>query len=419
MCSIDDDDFLDDGWISHMTPQEQISKTLSKGICHNCGQDGELYKLHFLEAKCRNCFLLFVNHKFRATVGSSKALPRNADILLVFDGSAEAIALLDMLQKAQSESNFKKLHCDFKVLFIDDYKFSDSNFDINGYKCYIQQVKDFLLSYGSIKSYVSNLRSDINQVPFDFKDIDIYLNREMEVETIFAKNFNNIRTSTSRNEFIKIYRRNLIGSKAKFLSCQFVFIPTINIRIATDVLSGIALGQGNNVAYDVAFKDDRLINGIKIMRPIKDLNETEVLLYIRARNIQFLGRRDHFLFGSSCSLQGITESFIRNLQANYVSTVSTIIRTGNKITTNNNYNSEEDEPERKCCICNSSIINHSKTLSAVRYSRHVSKRTSDMSELDTSFTNLINLTYKQEENVCHSCENIKRDGDINLMKRYL
>ncbi|XP_069962817.1 cytoplasmic tRNA 2-thiolation protein 2 [Bactrocera oleae] len=416
MCSIEEDDVLDDGMSSLMTPQEQISHSSQKGICHKCGQDGELYKLNFREAECRCCFLLFVNHKFRSTVGSSKALPRNAEILLVFDGSSESIVLLDMLQKAQSESNFKRLHCDFKVLFIDDYEVYKSICDINDYKCYIQQVKDFLLSYHNIKCYVTNLSSDINQEPFDINDMDIYLNRIMEIEIVFANDINNIQTSTSRNEFIKLRRKNLVASMATFLRCKYAFIPTINISIATDLLSAIVLGQGNNVAYDVAFKDDRLVNGIKIMRPIKDLSETEVLLYMRARNIKFFDRRDHVTYASS-SLQRITESFIRNLQKNYTSTVSTIIRTGNKITSNNHI-FKEDDSEYKCCICNSSIIN-SKTLSAVRYSRYVSERTSSISDLDTSYTKFLNITHKKNENLCHSCENIRRDSDINLIKRYL
>ncbi|XP_011194790.1 cytoplasmic tRNA 2-thiolation protein 2 [Zeugodacus cucurbitae] len=419
MCTIGDDDVLDDSMNSHMTKQEHISISSQKGICRKCGQDGELYKLHFREAECKDCFLLYVNHKFRATVGSSKALPRNANILLVFDGSAEAIVLLDMLQKAQSESNFKRLHCDFKVLFIDDYEFCNNACHINDYNLYIQQVKDFLLSYDGIKSYVINSKSDINQVPFDIKKINIYLNRETEKEAQFAKDINRIRTASSRNEFLKIYRRNLVASMAKHLSCVYAFIPTINIGIATDLLSAIALGQGNNVAHDVAFKDDRLLNGIRIMRPLKDLSELEVLLYMRALNIKCLKNFDNLKSTSSSnSLQGITESFIRNLQENYTSTVSTIIRTGSKITANN-FKSAGDESEKICCICNSSITNDSKTLSAVRYSRYVSERPISLNELDDSFTKYLNLTNNQEENLCNSCENIRRDSDIHLIKQYL
>ncbi|XP_050340617.1 LOW QUALITY PROTEIN: cytoplasmic tRNA 2-thiolation protein 2 [Bactrocera neohumeralis] len=414
MCSIGDDDVLDDGISSLMTPQEQIVHYLPKGTCYKCGQDGQLYKIHFREAECKNCFLIFVNHKFRATVGSSKALPRNADILLVFDGSAESVVLLDMLQTAQSGSNFKRLHCYLKVLFIDDYEAYKGTCEINDYKLYIQQVKDLLLSYDNIKCYVTNLRSGIHQKPFDIKDMDLYLNREIKKEKVFSNDINNIQTSTSRNEFIKLYRKNLIASMATILSCKYAFIPTISISIATDLLSAIALGQGNNVAYDVAFKDDRLVNGIKIMRPIKDLSETEVLLYIRARNIKWWDRRDHVINASS-SIQRITGSFIRNLQKNYSSTVSTIICTGNKITSNND---RYEEFKEKCCLCNSSIVN-SETLSAVRYSRYVSERTSSDFDLDTNFKKFLNLTQNQDQKVCHSCQNIGRDSDINLIKHYL
>ncbi|XP_018784952.1 PREDICTED: uncharacterized protein LOC108966477 [Bactrocera latifrons] len=107
--------------------------------------------------------------------------------------------LLDMLQTAQWEPNFKRLHCYLKVLFIDDYEAYKFTCEISDYKLY---------------------------------------------------------------HFI-------VG--------------------VAHLFRAIALGQGNNVAYDVAFKGDRLINGTKIIRPIKDLSETETLLYIRARNASFRG----------------------------------------------------------------------------------------------------------------------------------
>ncbi|XP_053957576.1 cytoplasmic tRNA 2-thiolation protein 2 [Anastrepha ludens] len=426
MCSLNDENFGDDGDADYMTPQTEKVLSEPKGICHKCGQDGEIYKLHFREAECKICFIQYVNHKFRATVGSSKLLPRNAVILLVFDGSAEAIVLLDMLQKAQIETNFKRLCCEFKILFIDDYELTNKNLNAIDYSSYIKTVQEFLFKQEGVKSYVINLRCGKDQEPFDIDNIDSYLARETDKEKIFASNFYRIQTTTSRKEFLRMHRNKLIASVSQYLNCRYVFIPSININVAADLLSSIVLGHGNNAALDVAFLDDRLGNGIKLMRPLKDLSQSEVILYVRARNLKTLKTSPDLLSGCGNSLQDITELFIQDLQKNYKSTVSTIFRTGSKIAPNNYPNPEgkeciiqnsENQSTRYglCTICNSLFLAESKTLLAVEYSRYVSKEVVSPIESFPDHKEYLNCKSKQGKSLCHRCENMQRDCEVNLM----
>ncbi|CAD6999336.1 unnamed protein product [Ceratitis capitata] len=357
MCSVGDDESVDDVMINE-AGEDQFSEPIRSGACHKCGQNGELYKLVFREAECKSCFLNYVNHKFRATVGSSKAVPRDAEVLVVYDGSAESVVLLDMLKTAKSGSNFKKLHCHFKVIIVDDYELRNKALNALDYETYLQEMKDTMLSDSKTECYITNLRSDPHQMPYNIKDIDHYLARKLDDENMFSIMYSNIRTSTNRKEFIKIYLKKLLASMAQHLKCNYVFIPTININIAADFLSSIALGRGSSVGLDVGFVDDRLENGIRIMRPIKDLSVPEVNLYLRACNLKSCKQYNESSPGTADSIQGITESFIKNLQKNFTSTVSTIIRTGNKIAYNNFSNIHDktdvvnqDENTISCEIC--------------------------------------------------------------------
>ncbi|XP_036341203.1 cytoplasmic tRNA 2-thiolation protein 2-like [Rhagoletis pomonella] len=244
-----------------------------------------MYKLFYKEPKCKGC-LQYVNHKFRAAVGSSKALPRNANILLVFDGSAQAVVLLDILQKAHTETSFKRLHCDFKILFIDDCALTPRHIRASNSISYVQKVQELFLSYKGPEAYIINLSCEEHQKPFDIINLGSYLSRGTDREIVFTNTLLNIRSSTSRSEVIKVHRNKLIASVAQGLNCKYVFIPSINVNIAADLLAAIVLGRDNDAALDVAFLDDRMGNGVKFMRPIKDLSEWEVMLYMHGKGLK-------------------------------------------------------------------------------------------------------------------------------------
>ena len=99
MCSIVEDDFGDDGGKHAMVEEnKQENVELPDEICKKCNSEKVAVKLYLKDAQCENCFLFYARHKFRAALGASKIVRRGANVLIIFDGSAENMVMMDMIK---------------------------------------------------------------------------------------------------------------------------------------------------------------------------------------------------------------------------------------------------------------------------------------------------------------------------------
>lgn len=434
MCSIGEDDFGDEGGLHAMIPDVKLindidlNKQPASQVCHKCQGSGAHYILPFRQAECRACFLLYVRHKFRAALGSSKILPKDAKVLLVFDGSAEALVLLDMLHHAQTQNTFKRLHCTVTVLYIDDFELLAGNkTSANEYEQFLEKMQAFLQQYKQFESFIAPLVEEniVTECLINFKDIkdNEYHLQHVDQKQCFLKLIDSIKSLTSRQDFLKCYRSKLIACIAKHFKSKFAFMPDISPNLATDLLVAVALGRGGSSALDVALVDDRLDNDVKLVRPLKDLNNIEIELYLKSQNLDPLQvKRFGLDGGSTASIQNLTKSFMDNLQQNFSATVSTVFRTGDKIAVNHDIVAQMDnlnlnEMADKCCTFCHSFLDYqdSNTLLAIEFSRLVS-------ESGCTLDKCTNLNAKAQENVqgsmkkpflkklCHACRNIYLDA---------
>ncbi|KAH8377331.1 hypothetical protein KR093_004900 [Drosophila rubida] len=392
MCSIGEDDFGDDGATHAMPPGSFPMGTVisSSGSCNKCGiNSNALYKLNFRAAECQDCFLNYARHKFRAALGAAKALPRNAEVLLLIDGSAESLVLLDMLHFAQTQNTFKRLHCNARVLYVD-----------------VRSSSDPLPSLLALQT---------RYAPFQFNIVQL---GAAPTNVCLLENYNVInnngeqkplRTLTARQDYEQQQRKALIGAVAAQMQCSHVFEPSISTTLATQLLTSVALGRGGSVALDVALLDDRLPNGIKLLRPLKDLNEQEVQFYVHAQKLQPFAKVDQEL-SSHASLQNLTRAFVANLQENYASTVSTVFRTGDKMAINQQ---ASGEIHSTCQLCQSVLDSElSDTLLAIEYSRTVSEMGAALQHNQENVATLEQCARQRltsTDNLCHACRNIKAE----------
>lgn len=434
MCSIGEDDFGDEGGVHAMIPDKKSSLEnviIEEQLCNKCQKPGAVYKLPFRQAECRECFLLYARHKFRAALGSSKVLPKDAKVILVFDGSAESLVLLDMLHHAQTQNTFKRLHCTATVLYIDDYQLLENGKENKeDYIKFLEKMQEFLQKYTHFESYIVPLveQQQVLESMMNFKDI-----KEQQYHLLYAENkqkflnsIESIKSLTSRQDFVKHHRSKVIAVVAKHFQSKFAFMSDISSDLASDLLAAVALGRGGSAALDVALVDDRLDDGIKLIRPLKDLNNNEIELYLKAQDLEPLQCKRYGLdVGSSASLQNLTKSFVDNLQQNFSATVSTVFRTGDKIAVNRDIVErleELDLKDQECCsFCNSYLDYHdSTTLLAIEFSRLVS-------ESGCTLDKCPDLNEKAKENVegsvdkpylkklCHACRNICMDSIDNKL----
>ncbi|XP_065355892.1 cytoplasmic tRNA 2-thiolation protein 2 [Calliphora vicina] len=432
MCSIGEDDFGDEGGVHAMIPDiktYKVTNLIEEQLCNKCKKPGAGYKLPFRQAECRECFLLYARHKFRAALGSSKVLPKDAKVVLVFDGSAESLVLLDMLHHAQTQNAFKRLHCNATVLYIDDYQLLEQSSERKDeYVRFLEKMQIFLQEYIHFESYIVPLveEQQVISCMLNFKTIkdqQYHLQHEDKKQS-FLSSINSIKSLTSRQDFVKHHRSKLIAAVAKHFESKFAFMADISSDLASDLLAAVALGRGGSAALDVALVDDRLGDDIKLIRPLKDLNIAEIELYLKAQDLQLLQTKRYGVeVGSTASLQNLTKSFVDNLQQNFSATVSTVFRTGDKIAVNQDVIQRLDEldlnnednlkTDDKCCSFCKSFLDYqdSTTLLAIEFSRLVSESGCTLDkcpDLNSKATENVGGSVEKPylKKLCHACRNI-------------
>ncbi|KAG4067567.1 hypothetical protein HA402_005339 [Bradysia odoriphaga] len=390
MCSNNEDDT-----VATMIKAE-VEPINFQETCKKCNQSKVAVKLKFKEAQCEKCFLAYVRHKFRASLGSTKIVSRGSTILIVYDGKPKSSVLLDMLRFAFFQDAYKKLHFEPHVLYIDDsavFNLTDEQ------RCdQLQRVKVLLEQYG-FKSYGTSITDSTNCLQ-SFED---YMKQVISNDEVieFKTKLLSAGSHTSADDYIGNIRTNIIRNVASKLNANFAFTSEIESDLAKIFLTNVTLGRGSSVCQDIAFCDTR--GAVPIIRPIRNLDVAEVDHYIKFNKIECLDVHAMDVDGMfEKSLQNVTKSFIDELQTNYPSTISTIFRTGDKIS-GIWVDKGEVDVEGRCTFCGSGIgAKKSETIQALEYSRYVSENTCDV-RLNFVSDDRGNLTK------CYGCRNIFKD----------
>lgn len=434
MCSIGEDDFGDEGGLHAMPadPSEAPPAPTASIACRGCNEPGAVtvVKLPCKEPQCVACFLAYVRHKFRANLGANKLVPRNGRVLVNYDGSANASALLDMIRFACTMDRFKKLHIEPCVLFVDEHCLLPADGVVAATvqrTTHLHRIRRLLQQFGIAAYYVSVAQTAANCVPVDIHSAaaeeaatDAAL---VSRETEFAATVRQFETLTAQQEFVAAVRTNVMRECAERLDCRFAFVADTCPDLAVRLLANIALGRGTSVGDDVAFCDARGNGAVRILRPLRDFSALEVEQYVRLAAVEWCavgdedGRtHDDDAFGS---IQNLTRAFVDDLQTNFQSTVSTVFRTGSKIaavstaavgqgkasSTLNQQQEEISQAVPRCKICGSALdCESSETLMAIEFSRQCALKETRSAEGSGSAGADVWST-----GMCYGCRNVFRD----------
>lgn len=424
MCSIGEEDFGDEGGAHTMPIDTKIPPTfVVSEICKKCNERNVVVKLSAKDAQCEDCFFQYVRHKFRASMGATRLIERGERVLLIFDGTIECCVMFDMVQYALSQERFKRLTIEPIAVYIDNNCISGKL--ICERKTYLKQTFE-ILTYFQFKTYYTSIASD-SLVDVE-NAYELLSNPEnTAAENVFMKKLNAIDNHTAKEDFYSIARSNKIRQISSQIGCNYVFVSTISHQIAVNLLVNVALGRGNSVANDISFCDNRTDCTSKILRPMRTINSMEIDTYVRLNvKLDQLIRSNDYLNKISIitdaspdtSIQELSRRFIGNLQDNFDSTVSTVFRTGDKISTS----LKPSNMNKNCKFCHSNLdYENSATLFAVEYSRCISACV-DQNEVnninllvDRANDGLIGRVADNEtekiEFLCHGCRNIFRNLD--------
>lgn len=434
MCSIVEEDFGDDGGVHAMIEDPKTTEIIDE-VCKKCNVEKSVIKLPFKESQCTQCFLTYVRHKFKASLGTTKIIRSGSTVLLSFNAGPESTCLLDMIRFSyELEGAWKRLNFDTILVYVDENIVTDDGMDLSKRFKRIEEVNILLEQYPKFKCYYSSIGGFTNNLPLINEVTIAQVEEVISSEQIFLKTLNLTTSLSSRQDLIVTSRNDVLRQIASKLSCKYVFISDIALTLAKRLLSNISLGRGSSVANDVAFCDDH-IDSVKFIRPIRDISVAEIAGYIKFNNIKTLDSQKEY--GSDCgqfaSIQNLTSNFVDGLQVNFSSTVSTVYRTCSKISSsteapsaNSTILSENlkhfktQDMQARCLLCKNFLDYHnSETLYAIEYSRFVSEvpENSDNAELeakkvqDKAMSAVECKGHQIKKQLCHGCRNIFLDLD--------
>ncbi|WWC68416.1 uncharacterized protein I206_102343 [Kwoniella pini CBS 10737] len=314
--------------------------------------------------------------------GGTRPDTTNGSILIGLSGGSSSISLLNMLiereyigkgddkkidrTKGEKQPVWNKgyiIHVDFSDL-IDDSNSQDRS-DI--LKQWVESKENELVWIGlkAYDVYDANLKNKIRKIvglseEKEFESSGIAVDLKNPDLPIFPIASSSSSTSTPLDQLRSILATLPPASRPSLLSSilnslitvtsdiipnvSHVLLGETSTRQAQRLISGTALGKGYTLPLELAVTN-KPYSKYTILKPMKDITIKEVSIYTHLKGLNSIVRNDRKWDYSgpiskkdsrgkdhTRSLESLTEQFIANLGVTHPATVSTINRTGDKLT---------------------------------------------------------------------------------------
>lgn len=363
--------------------------------CVKCTNPGIL-KTRIDDSFCKDCFQIYVIHKFRAAIGKTKLIRGGEQVIVAFSGGANSAALLHLIEHGKSERAHRKLRFVPTIIHVDECGILDITPDerkakrcevielmkASGFPAYLTCLEQVLVMGGgaetnsSVTEHVTKVSSaqDVTEpqvwtVTPDSDGTDIPLPPPADTDRLKTL-VNKTASLTSAQDLVKQLRTQLLVATARSLCITKVLTAESSTRIAVEILADVAQGRGSQVSLNSGFSDTRH-GDVMIIRPVRDLNSKDLAMFNNLFHVRSVFIPDKASKTSLSSTIGkLTETFVMGLQADFPSTVSNIKRTSEKLGLSNVDNCP------KCCLCMSPLDTRtgpSSALKAIEFSQKMSR----------------------------------------------
>ncbi|XP_067001617.2 cytoplasmic tRNA 2-thiolation protein 2-A isoform X2 [Anabrus simplex] len=367
MCSVNEEELDDGNQFMEVKPPIGVGT-----LCKKCEVNKAEVVLRIRDAYCRDCFISSTTHKFRAVLGKSRLLKIHDNVLIAVSPSNSSLALLHLVKTGVNDTTQKRLRCTPYAVYIDGAVL-DQTSDQRKRLC--SDIVRQILSFG-IPTYVSSLDksliSEMNSQLYVNADNDTNLELNEEGDAKLRNLIADVQSLTSRDDLVQKLRHKLLFIIAEQLKCNKIFVAETGTHLAIKLMTNLSLGRGAQLPYDIGFCDSRHPD-VKLLRPLRDLTSKEIVFYNIFNDMEAIHCPS---FGTKsdpyCSIQKLTEKFIVELQNEFPSTISTVFRTGEKLSADN----LSHTPEESCVLCQAPLDTlsvASSALQATEFSRLVSR----------------------------------------------
>ncbi|XP_060600583.1 cytoplasmic tRNA 2-thiolation protein 2-B-like [Ruditapes philippinarum] len=362
MCSVQDGD----------VPMKRPEKDACLGrLCMKCKEVQAVLVTRVNDAFCKDCFQVYVTHKFRAAIGKTKLVRDGEHVLVAYSGGPSSSALLCLIQEGLSQRAHKKLRFRPGVLFIDEgatigltgeerlaiCEKIHSIMKNTGFTCYIKSLEEGFTLTPDNEEKTSDSSTTVNPCNGSspaFRDGESIETEEVQwkyeinqdLERRLKETLNNMKSVSAKEDFIRSLRNMILLDVARNCGYSKVMLGSCGTQLAVRLLTDISTGRGAHAAMVAAFADRRH-DDVMFLRPMRDFSSKEAAIYNSFHNVESVFIPSLTTKAQTgVSIEHLTESFVTGLQADYPSTVSNIMRTGEKLDS-----SVEKKADKYCTMC--------------------------------------------------------------------
>ncbi|KAK2709026.1 cytoplasmic tRNA 2-thiolation protein 2-A-like [Artemia franciscana] len=334
------------------------------GQCKRCPNAGSIL-LRGYDSYCKDCFVVYVNHKFCSTIGKMRAVRHGDKVLIAFSGGISSSAMVHLVRESIERAGSQR-----RLVFQPTV--------------FLILEKSVSSCYGSEEDCVSTAARFCQNydLPFAWCHLDEYFNespqfytkvedfqpsgRQAQLKELFKK----VNSLTAKEDLLKRTRTELLIRVAKLMDHRKIFVGSNSSRIAADLLTFVAQGRGSQLPFEIGFSDTHDPD-VTIIRPMREILQDEVEKYVEVKEIEVLEAfAQPEVMSRLSSIGTLTQDFLSSLQKDFPGTVPTVFRTGDKLTTAVKQDGE------KCSFCkmplDSTVIPPSSALQARLYSSALS-----------------------------------------------
>ncbi|XP_030831670.1 LOW QUALITY PROTEIN: cytoplasmic tRNA 2-thiolation protein 2 [Strongylocentrotus purpuratus] len=372
MCQVQGDDTL-------MIEEVKILKRSS--TCLKC-DEAAVVIARVKDAFCRHCFLGYVTHRFKATIGKSRLIRDKEKVLIAFSGGQNSSAVARLIHEGRSENQHKRSDSS-QVSSTDDGIITQQTPEerranretitklMNAYDlptCVVPIEEVFSLRLSAESTLRVKDEDDVTMAMEHFSQLSIQDEASQRLQDIL----DSVKSLTAKEDLVKTLRHRLLADIAKQTGHTKVMLGDNGTNLASRVLSGMAQGRGVTVPLEVGFADNREGDST-FVRPLREFPSREVSLYNHLMGVESVCIPTLTTKASQyASINKLTDDFIHGLQVGFPSTVSTVLRTGEKLCM---VSSSGDEGS--CIMCKAPLDTNVSACSALESTQHSLAELSD------------------------------------------
>ncbi|XP_066860319.1 cytoplasmic tRNA 2-thiolation protein 2 isoform X2 [Anser cygnoides] len=344
---------------------------------------------------CSACFREYFVHKFRAMLGKNRVIFPGEKVLLALSGGPASSAMLRQVQEGLSRETAKRLRFVPGLVYIDEGAVCGQSpeqreqnlaqmealLQETGFPYYLASLEQALELPGSVlrrgpgaagepcPSYKVAVEGFIQQRRQEAADGDgdtspaglstqhgpggdlAAPRARLPAAALTAellRLFEAVETLTAKEELLQMLRSHLILHTARTRGYPKVMTGESCTRVAVKLLTNLALGRGAFLAVDTGFVDGRH-GDVTLVRPMREYMAKEIAFYNHFFGVPTVitpplstKRRE------KTSIHRLMESFLLGLQVDFPSTISTVYRTGEKLSA---APAEAGSELQRCLLC--------------------------------------------------------------------